>query len=173
MDKTLYIIFILIAIFRITVLLLSQKHEKQLLQQNATEYNRTNTKIIAILHTLFYFACFFEGIYRKTNWDSLTTIGLILVFLSYLVLLYVIHILGDYWTVKLIFAPDHKIIKNWLFDSIKHPNYFLNILPELVGVTLIFHAWITFSLLILPYIFCLSIRIRSENKLIEKYDTVR
>ncbi|NRE16447.1 isoprenylcysteine carboxylmethyltransferase family protein, partial [Enterococcus faecalis] len=55
---------------------------------------------------------------------------------------------------------------NWLFKHIKHPNYFLNIIPELIGVTLVFHAWYTLLILLMPYGICLYLRIREENQLL-------
>ncbi|NRE25541.1 isoprenylcysteine carboxylmethyltransferase family protein, partial [Enterococcus faecalis] len=73
---------------------------------------------------------------------------------------------GKYWTVKLIFADKHTLNTNWLFKHIKHPNYFLNIIPELIGVTLVFHAWYTLLILLMPYGICLYLRIREENQLL-------
>ena len=75
-------------------------------------------------------------------------------------------ILGKYWSVKLIFEPDHQLIEHWLFQWVKHPNYFLNILPELIGVVLLFHAYVTLIIFILPYSLCLYLRIKKENQLV-------
>ena len=75
-------------------------------------------------------------------------------------------LLGKYWSVKLIFEPDHQLIEHWLFQWVKHPNYFLNILPELIGVVLLFHAYVTLIIFILPYSLCLYLRIKKENQLV-------
>ncbi|RTX84428.1 hypothetical protein CD139_06705 [Staphylococcus piscifermentans] len=42
----------------------------------------------------------------------------------------------------------------------KHPNYFLNIIPELIGVILLTHAYIV-TLLLIPYS---NLRIRQEEQ---------
>ncbi|MFG5423249.1 isoprenylcysteine carboxylmethyltransferase family protein [Enterococcus faecalis] len=54
-----------------------------------------------------------------------------------------IQVLGENWTVKLIIVDEQSLNSSWLFKYIKHPNYFLNIIPELIGLTMFFHSWIT------------------------------
>ncbi len=54
----------------------------------------------------------------------------------------VIKTLGGIWTLKLFILPNHPIIKSGLYKITKHPNYFLNIIPELIGVLLITHQHI-------------------------------
>ncbi|NRE45613.1 hypothetical protein DBN63_15790, partial [Enterococcus faecalis] len=143
MSVSLYMLFIVIAMFRIRVLLISKRNEQELLESGGKEYGKIVSKLLAILHTLFYFCALFEGIYKKVQFDSIGLIGTIIIGLSFFILIRVIQTLGKYWTVKLIFADKHTLNTNWLFKHIKHPNYFLNIIPELIGVTLVFHAWYT------------------------------
>lgn len=168
MSISLYIIFISIACFRLSVLLISKQNEHKLLKQGGIEYDKNNTKILAILHIVFYFMSFFEGIAKHRQIDPLSIIGIIITLLSYLVLIHVISVLGGYWTVKLISTPNHTIIKKGLFRIVKHPNYLLNIIPELIGVTLMFHSWISCVVLILPYLHFLQTRISMENRLLNE-----
>ncbi|MDL4974802.1 isoprenylcysteine carboxylmethyltransferase family protein [Enterococcus faecalis] len=166
MSVSLYMLFIVIAMFRIRVLLISKRNEQELLESGGKEYGKIVSKLLAILHTLFYFCALFEGIYKKVQFDSIGLIGTIIIGLSFFILIRVIQTLGKYWTVKLIFADKHTLNTNWLFKHIKHPNYFLNIIPELIGVTLVFHAWYTLLILLMPYGICLYLRIREENQLL-------
>lgn len=166
MSVSLYMLFIVIALFRIRVLLISKRNEQELLESGGKEYGKIVSKLLAILHTLFYFCALFEGIYKKVQFDSIGLIGTLIIVLSFFILIRVIQILGKYWTVKLIFADKHTLNTNWLFKHIKHPNYFLNIIPELIGVTLVFHAWYTLLILLMPYGVCLYLRIREENQLL-------
>ncbi|MFI8541532.1 isoprenylcysteine carboxylmethyltransferase family protein, partial [Staphylococcus capitis] len=53
----------------------------------------------------------------------------------------------------LFILPNHPIIKSGLYKVTKHPNYFLNIIPELIGVLLI------------PYAYFPFVRIKQEEKL--------
>ncbi|PVE35424.1 hypothetical protein DC030_13150 [Enterococcus faecalis] len=67
MSLYLYIVFGLIALFRVTVLLISKNNEKKLILLGGKEYGKLVSKLLAILHTLFYFCSFFEGIYKKVE----------------------------------------------------------------------------------------------------------
>jgi isoprenylcysteine carboxyl methyltransferase (ICMT) family protein YpbQ len=51
----------------------------------------------------------------------------------------------------------------------KHPNYFLNILPELVGLCLVLGAFVTLIVGIPLYSILLFMRIRLENRLMLGY----
>lgn len=166
MSVSLYMLFIVIALFRIRVLLISKRNEQELLESGGKEYGKIVSKLLAILHTLFYFCALFEGIYKKVQFVNIGLIGALIIGLSFFILIRVIQILGKYWTVKLIFADKHTLNTNWLFKHVKHPNYFLNIIPELIGVTLVFHAWYTLLILLIPYGVCLCLRIREENRLL-------
>ncbi|MGG5336351.1 isoprenylcysteine carboxylmethyltransferase family protein [Enterococcus sp. AZ154] len=164
MSLSLYIIFIIIALFRVRVLLISKKNEQELIMSGGKEYGKIVSRLLAIFHTMFYFCALFEGIYKKVQFDTFGLIGTLIIGLSFFILIRVIQILGKYWTVKLIFADEHTLSTNWLFKHVKHPNYFLNIIPELIGVTLVFHSWYTMLLFLIPYGGCLFLRIREENQ---------
>lgn len=166
MSQQLYSFFLIIAFVRLYVLKISSKHANQLLHEGAIEYGKTTTKWLAILHTLFYFSAFFEGSIQKTQINWVSWIGFCLILFSFIMLFWVMKLLGKYWSVKLIFEPDHQLIEHWLFQWVKHPNYFLNILPELIGVVLLFHAYVTLIIFILPYSLCLYLRIKKENQLV-------
>ncbi|HBI1661722.1 TPA: hypothetical protein I0G01_RS05385 [Enterococcus faecalis] len=89
----------------------------------------------------------FEVIYKKVQLDSIGVLGTLMIGLSFFILIRVIQILGKYWTAKLIFADKYTLNTNWLF---KHSNCFFNIIPELIGVMLVFHAWITILIFLFP-----------------------
>ncbi|EOH89371.1 isoprenylcysteine carboxylmethyltransferase family protein [Enterococcus villorum] len=166
MSGILFFLFLVIAIIRLYVLKISSVHAKALLNAGAVEYGQFTTKWLAILHTLFYFSAFFEGIVRKVTFDSSSFLGLVLILFSFIMLIWVMRLLGKYWTVKLIFEENHQLNNHWLFTYVKHPNYFLNIIPELLGVSLLFHASTTLEVLIIPYSICLYMRVKKENQLI-------
>ena len=90
-----------------------------------------------------------------------------LVVFSMYMLYMVSRLLSPIWTVKLMVAKNHQYVDHWLFRNIKHPNYFLNIVPELVGIILVCQAWYTALLLLPIYAIIMYIRIIEENKIIE------
>ena len=95
-------------------------------------------------------------------------VGLLLLVFSMLMLMLVIHLLGDIWTVKLMLVNDHKFVDHVIFRTVKHPNYFLNILPELVGLALLSHAYVTFVLVFPVYAVILYQRIAEEEKILQE-----
>ena len=84
--------------------------------------------------------------------------------ISVVSLVTVMRMLGRFWTVKLLIAADHLLVRNWLFHTVKHPNYYLNILPELIGLTVALHAFMTLMIGVPLYLIPLSIRIREEER---------
>jgi isoprenylcysteine carboxyl methyltransferase (ICMT) family protein YpbQ len=88
---------------------------------------------------------------------------LALYILSMLALAYVIRELGALWTVKVMIAQGHTLKQSWPFRTLRHPNYYLNIIPELLALALIMKAWLTLLFLFPPYLVALVCRIRIEE----------
>lgn len=163
-----YLIVLIVFGIRLAFLKISKKNEKAILENGGMEYGVENSKRITILHIVFYFGSLAEAFITKARFDTISVIGLVSVVFSMIMLYTVVHLLEGIWTVKLMIAKNHKFNRHWLFETVKHPNYFLNIVPELIGIGLICHSVIT-SILILPlYAFVLYLRIKEENKLIEE-----
>ena len=160
----------MIALFllRLFFLKISIKNEKRILADGGKEYGVANTKLLTICHILFYAACLTEAIVKKASFDAVSAIGLALLVFAMAMLYWVIQLLGPIWTVKLMLVKNHHFVDHWLFQTIKHPNYFLNILPELIGLALLCHATYSFCLLFPLYVLILNRRIREENKLLQE-----
>ena len=94
--------------------------------------------------------------------------GLALYVVAMLVLLYVIHELGSAWTVKVLLAKGHILNQSWLFRAVRHPNYYLNLLPELVGLALAMKAWLTLAILFPCYLAALFRRIKIEEEVMRQ-----
>ena len=166
-QYSIYLIVILVFALRLVFLKISKKNEKSIIENGGCEYGVKNTKRITILHILFYFGSLAEAIFNKTEFDKISMIGLILLVFSMCMLYIVVNLLSGIWTVKLMVAKNHKFNNHFLFKTVKHPNYFLNIMPELIGLALICHSKLT-SIVILPlYAIVMYIRIKEENEVIK------
>ena len=109
---------------------------------------------------------FFYIFFNLTRIDTIGIIGLVLLGFSIFMLNTVVHLLDGIWTVKLMLVKNHKFNNHWLFRTVKHPNYFLNIIPELVGLALLCHAKYT-AIVIMPlYAIVLYRRIKEEEKIL-------
>jgi isoprenylcysteine carboxyl methyltransferase (ICMT) family protein YpbQ len=165
MPLWLSLFFAAALLFRIRTLVISVHHENRLKQEGAVEYGRTNSILLAIAHAAFYIAVVAEASFRGTRVDVVTYIGVALYAISVVSLLAVMHLLGSIWTVKLLIAGDHVLVTHVLFRLVRHPNYYLNILPELVGLSLVMHAFLTLTIGLPLYLIPLSNRIRQEERL--------
>lgn len=163
MGYNILIIFISLIFLRMLSVFISKKNEKVLKLNGAVEYGKLNTIGLVIAHTCMYVFCFIEAFIRKTQFDMFTLIGLMMYAFSMLVLFTVIYQLKSFWTVKLIIAKNHKLNESFIFKYFKHPNYFLNIIPELLSINLICKSWITLSIMLPIYLILLTVRIKQEN----------
>ncbi len=145
----------------------SKQNEARIVADGGREYGAFNSKLMAIVRVLIYFGALGEFYYLDRSVNSLTFTGMGLVVFSMYMLYMVSRLLSPIWTVKLMVAKNHQYVDHWLFRNIKHPNYFLNIVPELVGIILVCQAWYTALLLLPIYAIIMYIRIIEENKIIE------
>jgi isoprenylcysteine carboxyl methyltransferase (ICMT) family protein YpbQ len=164
--------FYILVIARLISIFISAANERKLKKMGAVEYGKRNSALLVLVHFAYYFACVTEGILNGAFFnDGISYLGLGIYAFSILMLYYVIHAIRHVWTVKLIIAPrsHHVINKSPLFKYIKHPNYFLNIIPELIGFALFFHAWITLVAGMIIYLVPLITRIRQEEAVMKEH----
>ncbi|OFU78298.1 hypothetical protein HMPREF3110_07520 [Staphylococcus sp. HMSC10C03] len=149
-------------IIRLYSLSISIRHERELIAQGAVQCGAKNSKYLALLHILIYVASFVYATIAQPAFNVVSQIGLVLLIVSYMMLFWVIRTLGPIWTLKVYILKEHHIVKSGLFKFVKHPNYFLNIIPELIGVILLTQAY-PVSVLLIPYAVSLYVRIQQEE----------
>jgi len=170
MPANLIAFCVVAVILRLTTLVISIRHERALKADGAVEIGAGNSTLLALTHIAYYVAAIVESSWHGAihdgalAYDGVTWAGLVLYAFGMVMLLVVIRILGRFWTVKLLIARDHELVRHPLFRRIRHPNYFLNILPELVGFALALHAWWTLVIGLVLYAVPLTCRIRQEEK---------
>ncbi|WP_417672276.1 isoprenylcysteine carboxyl methyltransferase family protein [Roseibium sp.] len=161
---TLLVGFITFAVvIRFAALFVSIRNEKRMKANGAVEYCAGTSTLLALTHIVFYLVAIAEGIWRDAPVSTVTYFGIALYAFAMLALVWVISVLGRFWTVKVIVAPDHQLVKNRLFNAIRHPNYFVNIIPELIGFALALQAWGTLIVGLPVYLVILFLRIRQEE----------
>lgn len=160
-----YVIIVFVAFFilRLLSLSISIRNEKRLIKQGATQYGKRNSLLLTLAHIAYYFSALYEGYIQQIAFEQLSIIGVVVMAFAYIMLFYVIYKLHDVWTVKLYIVPNHRIERSFLFRTVRHPNYYLNIIPELIGVSLLCHSWITLCVGFPIYMCILGVRIRQEE----------
>ncbi len=155
-------------VLRLLTVALSARNIKRHKENGAREYGAHNSRAMTVLHTLFYLACLVEAVVKRVQFDALTMGGLVLYAFSALVLRLVIRQLGSLWTIKLMIAQGHTLNESFVFKYVRHPNYFLNVVPELLSMALIGKAWVTLALLCLPYLVILLTRVVQEEEMMSR-----
>ena len=155
--------FVCFFVLRLISLAFSIRNEKRLLKSGAKQYGKLNSLLLTLAHIAYYFGALYEAYIKGVDFNTLSMVGVAVMAFAYGVLFYVIYRLRDVWTVKLYIAPNHRIERSFLFRSIRHPNYYLNIIPELIGVALLCNAWTTLCIGFPLYLCLLIVRIRQEE----------
>ncbi len=168
-DHIILMLFLLASATRLISLFVSVANEKKLKKKNAIEYGKRNSKLLFLCHTLFYLCCLGEALLLQKQVNNVSFFGFGLFIFSMTMLWIVILSLKDIWTVKLIIAPGQRINKSFIFKYFRHPNYFLNIIPELVSIALICQAWLTLLIGLPLYLIPLTIRIVQEEKVMKMH----
>jgi isoprenylcysteine carboxyl methyltransferase (ICMT) family protein YpbQ len=165
---TILSIFITALGVRLISLFISIQNEKKLKSAGAVEYGKRNSLALTLSHILFYILAITESLNNNRIVNAYTFAGIALFIFSMLILFLVIKHLGSLWTVKLIIAPDHRVVKSFLFRYTKHPNYFLNVIPELIAIALICQAWWVLALGFPLYLIPLVVRIYQEENVMSQ-----
>lgn len=158
-----FIVFFGFFALRLVSLSFSILNEKRLKKAGAVQYGKTNSLLLTFAHIAYYFGALYEAYRTGATFDVLSWAGVAVLVFAYSVLFYVMYKLRDIWTVKLYIVPGQRIDRSFLFRTVRHPNYFLNIIPELIGIALLCHAWTTLLAGLPLYAILLGIRIRREE----------
>ena len=157
-------LFIVIFCIRLYSLSISIRNEKRLIAKGAIQYGKTNSMLLSLAHVTFYLSAIIEANVHQIGMTTLSWTGLGVLLFAIAMLFVVIRELGEIWTVKLYILPEHQVNQSFLFKYVRHPNYFLNIIPELIGLSLLCHAVNTAHYGLPIYAVLLLIRIRQEEK---------
>ncbi|PWV45883.1 isoprenylcysteine carboxyl methyltransferase family protein [Chitinophaga sp. S165] len=170
MNTIILTVFFLTVLLRLVSMVISGINERKLKKMGAVEYGKRNSMFLIVAHILFYLSCITEGALKGAFfYDNISYAGLAIFVASVAVLYYVIYSIRHIWTLKLILAPPgyHTINKSALFRIVRHPNYYLSVIPELVGFAIFFHAWGTLLIGMAIYLIPLVNRIREEEKVMK------
>jgi len=154
---------------RLISLFISLRNERRLKQAGAIEYGKVNSAVLTLSHIAFYLLSLWQGIHDDRHINQVSLFGAGLFCFSMLMLYFVIRALGSVWTIKLIIANNHPVNKSALFRYVRHPNYFLNVIPELVSIAMICQAWTVLIIGLPLYMIPLGIRIYQEETVMKQF----
>jgi len=165
MSRALLLIVACVAAFRFWTLSVAAKNEKRLKADGAMEYGQGSTLALWVTTGIVYVGALIEGFsYRHAQFDRTSAIGLAIYIFSAIALIWVIRTLGRFWSGKVIISPKHELVVHPVFRKLKHPNYFLNMVPELIGFSIMMHAWYTLAVGVPLFLISLVFRIQAEEQ---------
>ena len=167
MSRSLLIVVALIAAFRFWTLYVAATNEKRLKRDGATEYGQGSTLALWAATGAVYVGALIEGSIRHAQFDRIAMIGLGIYIFSAIALIFVMRTLGRFWSGKVIISPHHELVVHPLFRRLKHPNYFLNMIPELIGFCIMLHAFTTLLIGVPLFLISLVFRIRVEEQVLK------
>lgn len=165
MSNILQWLFISFFLLWLSTLAISMRNVRRLKADGGIEYGSLNSNILMVLHIGYYLAAFSEAYTKDVQIDALSLLGIVLYLFSMLALFYVIHELSPIWSMRLIIAREHGLNEGLLFRYLRHPNYVLNVVPELIGLSLMCKAYLTLLVLFPIYLLSLSLRIVQEERI--------
>jgi isoprenylcysteine carboxyl methyltransferase (ICMT) family protein YpbQ len=163
MPTPLVFFVVLAFVWRISTVVISSINEKSLKASGAREVGAANSIFLAVSHLAFYVVATVEGAKATELNHTISIVGVAVYVLSALALISVLYSLGPLWTVKIIINHRHPLVRTGLFRWVRHPNYFVSIIPELVGFALALNAYWTLVVGLPLYCIPLFIRIRQEE----------
>ncbi|GIP47766.1 Isoprenylcysteine carboxyl methyltransferase (ICMT) family protein [compost metagenome] len=161
-------ILIVLTLLRIPSAIISGRNEARIKAHGGLEYGKTNSRALIVVQFLIYLGTMGYAFIEEVPIGTHTYIGLAVYVFAMAVLVYVIRTLGRFWTFKIYIAKGHQLVETPLFKRIKHPNYYLNIIPEVLSFAIISQAWIVFTPLFILHLITLFNRIRLEEKIMKQ-----
>ena len=160
------LIFFVVAIAaRLGTLAWSKRNEARLRRDGAVEHGAGVSRLLAIWHTAIYLGALLEAYLRGVfSAPGISILGLAVYLVGLFGLVLAIRGLGSVWTVKIMIAPDHRRVSSGIYRWMRHPNYVLGIVPELVGLVIVAHAFWTAVIGLPVYAVLLVLRIRQEER---------
>jgi len=159
----------LIALQRLSELLLSRRNRAWALAQGALEFGARQLLPIKLLHTAFLCGCLLEvwcggrPFVAALGWPCLA-----LVLACQAVRYWTVATLGRRWNVSVLVVPDLPLEEGGPYRFLRHPNYLVVVL-EGIAIPLVHSAWLSALLFTLLNAPLLRARIRCEEAALQQH----
>jgi protein-S-isoprenylcysteine O-methyltransferase Ste14 len=163
-----FILFIaLYSIQRVHETYFSKNKERH---SNLETEEKVTLRLMTVVHVLVVLGTTVEFFYKRGKINFYVVIfGIIIVCIAKVIRKVSINTLGSYHSYNIEILKNHKLIRNGIYNYIRHPIYLVTIL-ELSGIPLIGNAYYSFCFSVIFYMPLLAIRVILEEKaLIHKF----
>ena len=142
---------------------LSVRHEKVLRQQGAREPVDDVIGVMQWAYPASFVCVILEGWLRRVGLDAIILSGAAVFLVAKALKYWAMSTLGTRWTFRVLVPPGSTPIRSGPYAFLRHPNY-LAVMGELIGVSLMCHAWIAGPLVALGFGTLVLARIRVEER---------
>jgi methyltransferase len=153
-----------IAVERLVELVVNRRHQRRLFARGAYEAGRRHFPVMVALHTGLLLAAPAEVLLLDRpflpwlGWPMLA-----LVAATTAMRWWVIHLLGDHWTIRVWVLPGAPLVTRGPYRFLRHPNY-VGVAVEVFALPLVHTAWWTALAFGLGNLWLLAHRIRVEDR---------
>jgi len=152
-----------LAIQRVSELLLSRQHQRTMQRMGGVEFGRELFPAFVALHVGIPLAIAFEVLFLGTRPSADWPWMLLLLVVAALLRAAAIRALGERWHVRVWVVPGEKPQTHGIYRWMRHPNYFA-VMLECAALPLLFGAWRTAIGASLLNLVLLTMRIRTEEQ---------
>jgi methyltransferase len=142
---------------------ISVRHEKVLRQQGAREPADDVIGVMQWAYPASFVCVIVEGFLRRVAPDAILASGAVVFLVAKALKYWAITTLGTRWTFRVLVPPGSAPIRSGPYRFVHHPNY-VAVMGELIGVSLMCHAWIAGPLVALGFGALILARIRVEER---------
>jgi methyltransferase len=138
---TLFVGFI--ALNRLVEAAVSARHVRGARRRGGIEAGAAHYPTMVGLHAAFLASCVLEVWLLDRPWHPALGVSMLAVVGCAMTLrLWVIAVLGERWTTRVIYVPDDPLVTAGPFRWLRHPNY-VAVVAEVAAIPLVHTAWLT------------------------------
>lgn len=157
------LLLFVIAPFMLVETLRSVRNERGLRRRGAIEPPDDIYPLMSVVYPASFIVMTVEGAWRGGPRPPWLLAGLALFALAKLLKFYVIAVLGERWTFRVLVPPGAPLVARGPYQFIRHPNY-VAVIGELAGVAFFMPAPISGTICVLAFILILVKRIAVEER---------
>jgi methyltransferase len=160
------ILLLAVAAERVAELAVSQRHLRWARERGALESGQGHYPVMVVLHIALLVGCLVEV--HALDRPFVAWIGwpmLVVVAAAQALRWWCIATLGSQWNTRVVVVPGLPLVDRGPYRWLRHPNY-VAVVAEGVALPLVHDAWLTAIVFAALNGVLLSVRIRSENRLL-------
>jgi methyltransferase len=159
-------LLLVVALLRLYELLISRRHQREMLAHGAQRVADPRFRWMVLLHTSVLVGAALEVVFlHRPFYPVFAAVCFAIFVAANVVRWWVIRTLGEHWNVQVMNSTGMGVITDGPFRYVRHPNY-AAVFVEMLVLPLMHCAWITAALGSAAHIAVLSQRLATEERVL-------